>query len=70
MCQQIDLFAAPSRYWPVLPRHSPKVHARELDELIAWGKEALDELRKEEIQSAARADELREHERRRSELDE
>lgn len=37
---------------------------------MTWGKERLEVLKKEEKESAARAIELKEHERRRKELDE
>ncbi|CAN0379396.1 unnamed protein product [Ectocarpus sp. 12 AP-2014] len=44
-------------------------HARKLEELVFWGKRAFETLRDEERESAARAIEQEERERRRKELD-
>lgn len=45
-------------------------HARELEDLVTWGKKAVEKMRIEEKDSVARGKELEEHERRRAELDE
>ncbi len=44
-------------------------YARELEDLVTWGKKALETLRIEEKACAARAAEQEERERRRVELD-
>lgn len=45
-------------------------HARELEDLVTWGKKAVEKMRNEEKDSVARGKELEEHERRRAVLDE
>lgn len=45
-------------------------HARELENLVTWGKKAVEKMGNEERDSVARGKELEEHERRRAELDE